>query len=414
MSNTKSFYSEYSKDSNVETPKHSNAPDDKSESRRKTRSRRRAASISGLPRLTENVGNLDAAGPSSFTLGISSNAKRRKSGRKISSNSSDPSTSDNPYFPNTFSSISPPSPAPPSSLATLETVSSSMSVDQVLGSQIRDIFQQGPYSMYASPLPISVGDVPPTASPLRPSLLAAPLTDESPYAPWKDTRVEDMSATITINATYDAGPSPAEAPEILFSNVELPPTQPASLAGSQTVVATPTATYPGEANHDQGSQRDENALGLPFNPSEYGIVHLPSLPASRSTSERSSSATSSRYRDGKSGSGKSRLGSTHKFLRDSKVSSATGSGSSSFSNQAATSMSPQPGTGVGTPSSSEQSQRGSSEVFSSDDVGSSLTSDEPYTTFKFRTLEDENGNHVVIGREGNLERCEDEVCRLFS
>ncbi|KAF8195506.1 hypothetical protein BJ912DRAFT_1021221 [Pholiota molesta] len=166
-----------------------------------------------------------------------------------------------------------------------------------------------------------------------------------------------------------------------------------------------------EANYDQGSQRDENALGLPFNPSEYGIVHLPSLPASRSTSERGSSATSSRYRDGKSGSGKSRLGSTHKFLRDSKVSSATGSGSSSLSNQAVTSMSPQPGTGVGTPSSSEQSQRGSSEVFSSDDVGSSLTSDEPYTTFKFRTLEDENGNHVVIGREGNLERCEDEPIR---
>lgn len=33
----------------------------------------------------------------------------------------------------------------------------------------------------------------------------------------------------------------------------------------------------------------------------------------------------------------------------------------------------------------------------------------PFTTVRFQHAQDENGNHVIIGREGKLDRCEDEV-----
>lgn len=36
-------------------------------------------------------------------------------------------------------------------------------------------------------------------------------------------------------------------------------------------------------------------------------------------------------------------------------------------------------------------------------------------TFRFEHKEDEDGHHVVTGREGKLTRCEDEVClRVYS
>lgn len=38
-----------------------------------------------------------------------------------------------------------------------------------------------------------------------------------------------------------------------------------------------------------------------------------------------------------------------------------------------------------------------------------LSSDEPLVTFRFEHREDGDGHHVVIGREGKLSRCEDEV-----
>ena len=38
------------------------------------------------------------------------------------------------------------------------------------------------------------------------------------------------------------------------------------------------------------------------------------------------------------------------------------------------------------------------------------SSDEPLVTFRFEHREDGDGHHVVIGREGKLSQCEDEVC----
>ena len=43
-------------------------------------------------------------------------------------------------------------------------------------------------------------------------------------------------------------------------------------------------------------------------------------------------------------------------------------------------------------------------------VGSeSTSSDSPQATFRYQHVEDENGHHLIVGREGTLTRCEDEV-----
>lgn len=49
-------------------------------------------------------------------------------------------------------------------------------------------------------------------------------------------------------------------------------------------------------------------------------------------------------------------------------------------------------------------------------AGSNMESDledtDEFFTTKYRYETDENGNHVLIGREGDIRRCEDEVCLL--
>jgi hypothetical protein len=37
------------------------------------------------------------------------------------------------------------------------------------------------------------------------------------------------------------------------------------------------------------------------------------------------------------------------------------------------------------------------------------SNDDPLVTFRFEHREDDDGHHVVVGREGKLSRCEDEV-----
>lgn len=47
---------------------------------------------------------------------------------------------------------------------------------------------------------------------------------------------------------------------------------------------------------------------------------------------------------------------------------------------------------------------------SSRSVDGTSSSDGPRITFRYTHLEDENGHHLIVGREGSLTRCEDEVC----
>ncbi|KAF9561324.1 hypothetical protein CPC08DRAFT_635599 [Agrocybe pediades] len=147
----------------------------------------------------------------------------------------------------------------------------------------------------------------------------------------------------------------------------------------------------------------ENEL-LPFNPSLYGIVHLPPLPSSGSNSERTPSTTSSSLKN---------PSNMNRFLAATSSRSYSGSatGSSSY-------YTPRTDSG-GQASLSGQSSRNSkkeSENISNDGIGSSggtgsLSSDDPYFSVRFRSMQDENGNHVVVGREGELVRCEDEPIR---
>lgn len=331
-------------------------------------------SIPGSARLPTTLPPSDAS---------TANPPRRRSSRNKSVVLEQFPGADNPYFPRTFSSISLSSPPGESSnSAMLESVQSSMTAEQVLGSQIQGIFSRGPYSLYASPLPSA-----PTQSHASTSATFLPSNEIANAPPSAPFSMEDTTPMDGLPAQFT--PSFSSEP-----------------------VATPIATYPrhAETRHNQGVHTDEHGLRLPFNPSEYGIVHLPPLPSSSNASERGLSSASSRTRSSTSGRGSN----AKKLLRDalaspnsaSASSSAAGSGTSREGQRLATLSST--GASGGTPSSG-QSHRGSSQTFSSDGIESSITSDEPYVTFKFKSIEDEHGNHVVVGREGKLEQCEDEV-----
>lgn len=139
-------------------------------------------------------------------------------------------------------------------------------------------------------------------------------------------------------------------------------------------------------------------VSLPYNPSEYGLVHLPPLPLSSSNSERGSSVQSSVF--SKSGSN-----SNSSMARHSSASNPNTSQSML-------------GSGIGGRSSSTSFNRSSQSQSQTDFSGSanedsSVTSDEPLVTFRFKHAQDENGHHVIIGREGKLQKCDDEVCSLL-
>jgi hypothetical protein len=132
---------------------------------------------------------------------------------------------------------------------------------------------------------------------------------------------------------------------------------------------------------------DQKAVGpdLPFNPSEYGIVHLPPLPLSPSFKINKLSASDPNY---------SLEGSSYR-------SNSPSNGSTSQLRMASPpSFFPEP---LNSPGAVSEFQ---SESFASSYI-------DPLVTFRFQHAEDEHGNHVVIGREGKLERCEDEVSILF-
>lgn len=48
-------------------------------------------------------------------------------------------------------------------------------------------------------------------------------------------------------------------------------------------------------------------------------------------------------------------------------------------------------------------------------ITGTASSEGPHITFRYQHVEDENGHHLIVGREGSLTRCEDEVsvCFLF-
>lgn len=154
---------------------------------------------------------------------------------------------------------------------------------------------------------------------------------------------------------------------------------------------------------DEASEPIEEVGPLPFNLSQYGIVHLPPLLSSRSNSELTGSpALSHRHQSIGSILSNPRSGNSSEFsgwrgsARRNRRLSALGSRSSP--------------SGFGTPSTGNNPSGNSSNSMSN--AGSETG---PHVTFQFRHVEDADGHHVVVGREGQLQRCEEEVClwRLF-
>lgn len=141
---------------------------------------------------------------------------------------------------------------------------------------------------------------------------------------------------------------------------------------------------------------------MPFNPSEYGIVHLapvPSKPASMDGGSQGSGSRhgsqTSRYSTAPSSQNKQRSQGSGVVSPD-----AAGSGSESQSQYFTGGSGSAPDSGSREAGSTEDSQASSS-------TGSSV----PLMTMRYQHLEDENGNHLVVGREGQLTKCEDEPIR---
>ncbi|TFK20594.1 hypothetical protein FA15DRAFT_673329 [Coprinopsis marcescibilis] len=168
---------------------------------------------------------------------------------------------------------------------------------------------------------------------------------------------------------------------------------------------------PIQATEDTQQEPEET---LPYNLSEYGIVHLPPLPPSVDSSECSSrGASQSPHQVGSravsnfgsfSSSNPSSRGSPYGQERKKKTTSLSSRGHSTASSSAdfhSFSMSNSPQL-----RSNSNSGKNSSSGMS---FGSST--DDPITTFQFEHVEDQDGHHVVIGREGKLQRCEDEPIR---
>lgn len=179
------------------------------------------------------------------------------------------------------------------------------------------------------------------------------------------------------------------------------------------------------------SEVADEVPNLPFNPSQYGFVHLPPLPSPGTSEWWSGSAGSS-----KQASLYTRSGQGSGSASSSRPRSVAGvSDSSKYY-----SVSPEPAatdkseknslSSKGAFSASERSDSGSEHVASDTphfiDKGPEVDStrvlradarlnaeyssaSEEHTTFRFKHAADEHGNYVVVGREGKLQRCEDEV-----
>lgn len=166
------------------------------------------------------------------------------------------------------------------------------------------------------------------------------------------------------------------------------------------------------------NDNDHDSVPLDF--SKTGIVHLPPLP-SRSGSERSSSARSRAVGtpSGSLSSGAGRGGSTSSRNVQSPI-SGSGSDARSGSRRGGSARFSGGSRGGGSSrraaltSGSDSAGRSGGERTDRTRMSSELiSSSSELVTFRFEHVEDENGFHVITGREGTLTRCEDEVCHML-
>ncbi|KAJ7202822.1 hypothetical protein GGX14DRAFT_523685 [Mycena pura] len=129
-------------------------------------------------------------------------------------------------------------------------------------------------------------------------------------------------------------------------------------------------------------------LTVGWYPAQFDLVHLPPLPSSRSSrSDRRSSAP--------------RLSGSQNSRDHSNQSAAYPSRPDSADN-----FSPRPSN-----SSQSSSSNGVSSSVSGSASGSDASDASQFMALRFQHVQDENGHHIITGREGKLARCEDEPIR---
>ncbi|KAJ6557231.1 hypothetical protein DFH09DRAFT_1280009 [Mycena vulgaris] len=133
---------------------------------------------------------------------------------------------------------------------------------------------------------------------------------------------------------------------------------------------------------------------IPWNPSLYGLVHLPPLPPTPPRSDQGSAVTPGSL---KTSPGPSSLSGSSSQHTGPKTDEAQRSQSphSSLSNAASGAVSEDVSNVSGSASMS----------------GSDVTDGSQFLTVRFKHVQDEHGHHVILGREGKLARCEDEPIR---
>ncbi|KAF5362908.1 hypothetical protein D9758_007118 [Tetrapyrgos nigripes] len=170
--------------------------------------------------------------------------------------------------------------------------------------------------------------------------------------------VEPLTLNALTPTSFESLADPNASPSLEY-NVRHPPALP--LVASQAFHATSASLLP-----------QEYSPPLPWNPSELGLVHLPSALSSNGSGSHSSSSTADFEQVSDHESDDDASENSNYFTPEELLSDSSGKKAQSLS---------------------------VSEV------------DVSFVTVRFEHVQDENGHHVLTGREGKLERCEDEPIR---
>ncbi|KAI0823185.1 hypothetical protein BC628DRAFT_1411740 [Trametes gibbosa] len=244
-------------------------------------------------------------------------------------------------------------------------------------------------------------DFPPDQNPFSPRKFSSALPNTSPT---------DSDVSAAADVLFD--PSACKEPIVLLPNISIyadpesaqdhdprhPP--PFSVVAADAFVdfMSSTALIPEFETPEDPTLDSQSPVLLqddhtPSGFSQSGIVHL--APVDRNSSSRSSSGGPSSGRwMGSQALNSVRRSSGSPGLRD--VSRYSGSGSRAQSTDLSRSSDP----------CSCLTTSGSASVISGSS-GSSV----PHMTLRYEHLEDENGHHLIVGREGKLTKCEDEPIR---
>lgn len=251
-----------------------------------------------------------------------------------------------------------------------------------------------PESIENHPLPLVAGPA-----------LAATSTSLLPTPPVPSPSWGQLASSSYFPTASDSFTSPPTEVSVGATVVETAGLEQFELERQDTVKpekGIPEEVTSGHLNGDE----EESDESRPFNLSEYGLVHLPPLPPSNPNSETC---------EGNSSKGSERYYSAGSAYTASRSGSQSLSGTSRSEHGSGLRIRRRRAQ-VGT--NGEEAFQSSSESKSNDQSRShsagsgsmnSLSSEEPLMTVCFQHKEDENGNHVITGREGQLQRCEDEV-----